>query len=122
MVHKGMKLLSNLLIGKLQLIFQVFSLPFLHCNMSANVQNSIMLFGDSITQGGWETGMNGFGASLARELPHIDNRCGMILRFFLDRYARKLDVINRGFSGYNTEWGIPVFEQVSEVYDTATVH
>ncbi|KAJ3845241.1 SGNH hydrolase-type esterase domain-containing protein [Lentinula raphanica] len=61
--------------------------------MSANVQNSIMIFGDSITQGGWETGMNGFGASLAH------------------RYARKLDVINRGFSGYNTEWGIPVFEQ-----------
>ncbi|KAJ3733063.1 SGNH hydrolase-type esterase domain-containing protein [Lentinula guzmanii] len=61
--------------------------------MSANVQNSIMLFGDSLTQGGWEPGMNGFGANLAH------------------RYARKLDVINRGFSGYNTEWGIPVFEQ-----------
>lgn len=36
--------------------------------MSANVQNSIMLFGDSITQGGWEPGMNGFGASLARKI------------------------------------------------------
>ncbi|KAF9069700.1 SGNH hydrolase-type esterase domain-containing protein [Rhodocollybia butyracea] len=61
--------------------------------MSTNVQNSFMLFGDSITQGGWETEMNGFGAKLA----HV--------------YARKLDVINRGLSGYNTEWGIPVFEQ-----------
>lgn len=28
-------------------------------------------------------------------------------------YARKLDVINRGLSGFNTEWAIPVFEQVS---------
>ncbi|KAE9400779.1 SGNH hydrolase [Gymnopus androsaceus JB14] len=61
--------------------------------MSANVQNSIMLFGDSITQGGWETEMNGFGAKLS----HV--------------YARKMDVINRGYSGYNTEWSIPVFEQ-----------
>jgi hypothetical protein len=30
-------------------------------------------------------------------------------------YARKLDVINRGLSGFNTEWAIPVFEQVSWV-------
>jgi hypothetical protein len=30
-----------------------------------------------------------------------------------DRYARRLDVINRGLSGYNTDWAIPVFEQVS---------
>ena len=28
-------------------------------------------------------------------------------------YCRKLDVINRGLSGFNTEWAIPVFEQVS---------
>ncbi|KAF5391475.1 hypothetical protein D9757_001940 [Collybiopsis confluens] len=61
--------------------------------MSANVQDAIVLFGDSITQGGWETGMNGFGANLS----HV--------------YARKMDVINRGLSGYNTEWAIPVFEQ-----------
>lgn len=27
-------------------------------------------------------------------------------------YSRKLDVFNRGFGGYNTEWAIPVFEQV----------
>ncbi|KIK59855.1 hypothetical protein GYMLUDRAFT_44325, partial [Collybiopsis luxurians FD-317 M1] len=38
--------------------------------------------------------MNGFGAQLA----HV--------------YARKMDIVNRGFSGYNTEWGIPVFKQV----------
>lgn len=29
-----------------------------------------------------------------------------------DVYARKLDVLNRGFSGYTTEWAIPIFKQV----------
>ncbi|KAJ7489866.1 SGNH hydrolase-type esterase domain-containing protein [Mycena galericulata] len=59
--------------------------------MSANVQDVIMLFGDSITQAGWQEG--GFGA----QLHHV--------------YARKLDVVNRGLGGYNTEWAIPVLEQ-----------
>jgi len=26
-------------------------------------------------------------------------------------YARKLDVLNRGLSGYNTEWALPIFER-----------
>ncbi|RXW21130.1 hypothetical protein EST38_g4727 [Candolleomyces aberdarensis] len=29
----------------------------------------------------------------------------------IDVYARRFDVLNRGLSGYNTEWGLPVFEQ-----------
>jgi hypothetical protein len=29
-----------------------------------------------------------------------------------DVYARKLDVLNRGLSGYNTEWSLQVFEKV----------
>jgi len=61
--------------------------------MAASVQDVFMLFGDSITQGAWEPDMNGFG----QRLSHI--------------YARKLDVLNRGFSGYNTDWALPVFEQ-----------
>jgi len=60
--------------------------------MSASVLDAIVLFGDSITQGGWQPG--GF----AQRLAYV--------------YARKLDVINRGLSGYNTEWGLPVFEQI----------
>lgn len=60
--------------------------------MAATYQDAIMLFGDSLTQGAWE--FNGIGARLA----HV--------------YARKFDVINRGFSGYNTEWALPVFEQI----------
>ncbi|KZT67829.1 SGNH hydrolase [Daedalea quercina L-15889] len=59
--------------------------------MAANVQDVIMLLGDSITQGGWEP--HGF----AQQLAYV--------------YNRKLDVVNRGMSGYNTEWIIPVLEQ-----------
>ncbi|KAI0747659.1 SGNH hydrolase [Daedaleopsis nitida] len=59
--------------------------------MAAYVQDAIMLLGDSLTQGGFE--LNGFAARLA----HV--------------YNRKMDVINRGFSGYNTDWILPVFEQ-----------
>lgn len=35
--------------------------------MSAPVQNCIILFGDSITQGGWTPGLNGFGEQLTRK-------------------------------------------------------
>ncbi|PPQ99930.1 hypothetical protein CVT24_009565 [Panaeolus cyanescens] len=62
--------------------------------MAAYVHDVFMLFGDSITQGAWEPGRNGFG----QQLSHV--------------YARKLDVLNRGYSGYNTEWGLPVFKQI----------
>ncbi|OCB89697.1 SGNH hydrolase [Sanghuangporus baumii] len=61
--------------------------------MTAPVQDAIVLLGDSLTQGGWEA--HGFAQRLACE----------------SAYVRKFDVINRGFSGYNTEWTIPVFEQ-----------
>ncbi|PAV23284.1 SGNH hydrolase [Pyrrhoderma noxium] len=59
--------------------------------MAAPVQDAIVLLGDSITQYGWEAGC--FAQRLSQD------------------YVRKLDVINRGFSGYNTEWAIPVFRQ-----------
>ena len=35
-----------------------------------------------------------------------------------DVYNRKMDVINRGFSGYNTDWILPVFEQVQMLRTT----
>ncbi|KAF8325441.1 SGNH hydrolase-type esterase domain-containing protein [Cantharellus anzutake] len=60
--------------------------------MAANIQDSILLFGDSITQSGWCEG--GFAQLLAAE------------------YNRKLDVINRGLSGYNTEWGLAAFKHI----------
>ncbi|KAI0648236.1 SGNH hydrolase [Trametes meyenii] len=70
--------------------------------MAANIQDAIMLLGDSLTQGGYD--LNGFAAKLAYV------------------YNRKMDVINRGFSGYNTDWALPVFEQaeVERVRDGVT--
>ncbi|KIJ68948.1 hypothetical protein HYDPIDRAFT_105485 [Hydnomerulius pinastri MD-312] len=60
--------------------------------MAAYTQDVIMLLGDSLTQGGWEP--SGFAQRLA------------------SAYVRKLDVINRGLGGYQTDWAIPVFEQI----------
>ncbi|KAH7889242.1 SGNH hydrolase-type esterase domain-containing protein [Phlebopus sp. FC_14] len=60
--------------------------------MAATTQDAIMLLGDSLTQGSWE--QSGISQRLAAT------------------YVRKLDVLNRGFSGYQTDWAIPVFEQV----------
>jgi hypothetical protein len=34
--------------------------------MASNVQDVFMLFGDSITQGGWEPGLNALGQRLSR--------------------------------------------------------
>ncbi|KAH8927864.1 SGNH hydrolase [Atractiella rhizophila] len=53
--------------------------------------DQIVCFGDSITQGSWVAG--GTGQTLA------------VL------YQRKLDVMNRGFSGYTTEWALPIAQQ-----------
>ncbi|GAA5978686.1 hypothetical protein JCM10908_004446 [Rhodotorula pacifica] len=61
--------------------------------------DQLVLFGDSITQGSWVPG--GTGAALA----HV--------------YQRKLDVMNRGFSGYNTEWGLQVLRQFLPERDEA---
>ncbi|KAF9507774.1 hypothetical protein BS47DRAFT_277948 [Hydnum rufescens UP504] len=68
--------------------------------MAANVLDSIMLFGDSITEHGWMPG--GHAQLLA------------------DRYVRKLDVINRGLGGYNSEWGLTVFKQIFATKDEQT--
>ncbi|GAA5952165.1 hypothetical protein JCM21900_006927 [Sporobolomyces salmonicolor] len=57
----------------------------------AVLMDQIVMFGDSITQGAWVPG--GTGAALAHA------------------YQRKLDVVNRGLSGYNTVWAIPVLKQ-----------
>ncbi|TPX72178.1 hypothetical protein SpCBS45565_g00408 [Spizellomyces sp. 'palustris'] len=48
--------------------------------------DQILLFGDSLTQWSFNPDMEGWGA------------------FLSNSYVRKLDVVNRGFSGYNTEW------------------
>ncbi|PSK37565.1 hypothetical protein C7M61_003271 [Candidozyma pseudohaemuli] len=56
--------------------------------------DKFLLFGDSITEFSHYQG----GFSLAAKLA--------------DDYTRKLDIVKRGFSGYNTRWTLPIFKQV----------
>ncbi|GAA5983446.1 hypothetical protein JCM5350_007653 [Sporobolomyces pararoseus] len=55
------------------------------------LMDQIVMFGDSITQGAWVPAGTGSTMAIA--------------------YQRKLDVMNRGLSGYNTAWGLPVIKQ-----------
>lgn len=58
------------------------------------VFKKFLLFGDSITQ--FSSNQDGF--ALAPALQHL--------------YARKLDIVTRGFSGYNTDQGLIVLREV----------
>eukprot|EP00729_Bicosta_minor_P019766 gene19766-14296_t len=61
---------------------------------------SIVLFGDSITQGAWSAGDGpGWAAMLA------------------ERYVRRADIINRGYSGYTTRWAL---QQLPHDFPAAT--
>jgi hypothetical protein len=76
--------------------------------MAAYTQDVVLLLGDSLTQGRWD--WSGFADRLACMFCglHLDQP----LKPRLATYVRKFDVINRGLSGYQTDWAIPVFEQV----------
>ena len=84
----------------------------------ANVQDAIMLLGDSITEFGFTSG--GFATRLAGERALVTLLCRAEMCDIdphasgnnTEAYVRKMDVINRGFGGYNTDLIIPVFEQV----------
>ena len=51
-----------------------------------------VLFGDSITQRSFAPG--GWASALA------------------DAYQRRVDVLNRGYSGYNTRWALPLLDHI----------
>ncbi|GAA5932653.1 SGNH/GDSL hydrolase family protein [Sporobolomyces koalae] len=55
------------------------------------LMDQIVLFGDSITQGAWVPAGTGSTMAIA--------------------YQRKLDIMNRGLSGYNTAWALPIIKQ-----------
>ncbi|KAL7418922.1 hypothetical protein Q5752_006606 [Cryptotrichosporon argae] len=59
--------------------------------MAAPFQDCIVLFGDSLTS--------------RQEVP------GSLQALFNANYRRTLDVLNRGYGGYTTEWLRPVFER-----------
>jgi hypothetical protein len=82
--------------------------------MAVNYQDQIILFGDSLTQRSWDLDQGGIGARLAST---SILKCAITAAFqrlhnAADLYVRKLDILNRGFSGYNTDWALPVWEQV----------
>jgi lysophospholipase L1-like esterase len=57
---------------------------------SSNVtakRKKVVFFGDSITQHGFNNKINGWVSSMA------------------NWWTRRVDVLNRGFSGYNSAWG-----------------
>jgi len=61
----------------------------------------IILFGDSLTQYSFDTANRGFGAALQ------------------NYYARRADVVNRGYSGFNTTWLLPHFKNVIRLLQAA---
>ena len=72
-----------------------------------------MLFGDSLTELSVDAG--GLGQKLSSAYGSLDT----VYEYTCSRrssclvvYKRKMDVLNRGFSGYNTNWAVPIFEQV----------
>ncbi|EGG09914.1 uncharacterized protein MELLADRAFT_71168 [Melampsora larici-populina 98AG31] len=56
------------------------------------VMDELVMFGDSITQQAWQAGGTG--------------------SFLANQYQRKLDVVNRGYSGYNTIWALQVAKRL----------
>lgn len=59
--------------------------------MAAPYRPQFVTFGDSITQRGFAPGWTG---ALA------------------DAYQRRADVVNRGYSGYNTRWALQLLDRV----------
>ena len=63
----------------------------------------IILFGDSITEYSFKCDMNGFGSQLQ------------------DVFSRKMDIIQRGFSGYNTKWCKIIFPRILSEFEPQEV-
>lgn len=58
----------------------------------AGLRPQFVLFGDSITQRSF--GPGGWAAALA------------------DTYTRRVDIVNRGYSGYNSRWALTLLDHV----------
>ena len=61
------------------------------------ILDKILLIGDSITQMGCNPELIGWASSLE------------------NAYIRKLEVMNRGLSGYNTKWWLPLLDDILEI-------
>ena len=106
-------------------VYMSYPIPFFrphHMAGIANVQDIFLIFGDSITEVSFEPEHRGFGQRLARTyllslIINIPACCGYQTlstnHITADVYARRLDIVNRGLSGYNTDWGLRVLKQAS---------
>ncbi|KAJ2871838.1 isoamyl acetate-hydrolyzing esterase [Coemansia aciculifera] len=56
--------------------------------------DTIVCFGDSLTQHGWDVSKRGWVAQLSQV------------------YLRKLGIVNQGFSGYTSRWTLPLLPQI----------
>ncbi|XP_060918909.1 isoamyl acetate-hydrolyzing esterase 1 homolog [Labrus mixtus] len=77
---------------------------FIMSELKTIVWPQVILFGDSITQNSFQA--NGWGAEIANKL------------------VRKCDVVNRGFSGYNSRWAkiiLPRLNNINNINNIAAV-
>lgn len=83
----------GVLISLLQFICFIclFSLIPAPCTRAQAMRPQFVTFGDSITQRGFAPGWTGLLA---------------------DAYQRRADVINRGYSGYNSRWALQLLDRV----------
>jgi isoamyl acetate esterase len=75
------------------------------------VQDAIVLIGDSITQ--QSTAPYGYAQQLTGRYA-LPSAC-MVPDTLADVYQRKLDIVVRGLSGYNSTWVFPIFKKVCRV-------
>ena len=61
---------------------------------SSRRRKRMLFFGDSITQHGWNAEINGWVSAIAHH------------------WFRRVDIHNRGFSGYNSRWGRALVKEV----------
>jgi lysophospholipase L1-like esterase len=72
----------------------IISIPKCFYLSAVSKRKVAVFFGDSITQHGFDAEKKGWVASMG----HF--------------WARKVDIINRGFSGYNSRWGLSIVDAV----------
>ena len=75
-------------------VLKPWLLPSILSHHSRYGRPVILAFGDSITEHAWDVSIEGWLAKLG------------------DLYIRRADVLNRGFSGYNTRWGVDIVDSV----------
>lgn len=76
-------------------LYTIYNLLSLRRSASESLRRKkVLLFGDSITQHGWNTEIKGWACALAHH------------------WFRRVDIFNRGYSGYNSRWAVSLLKEV----------